>query len=75
MHFFPLSIVILNLMNNLIQVTFIEYLLYVDQYVECEYTDSNNTKAVTFRCSQSESRDWHINTKLLHLSVTQFPHY
>ena len=28
MHFFPLSTVILNLLNNLIQVTFIEYLLH-----------------------------------------------
>lgn len=75
MHFFPLSIVILNLMNNLIQVTFIEYLLHVNQYVECEYTDSNNTKVVPFRSSQSESRDGHINTKSVHLSVTLFPHY
>lgn len=63
MHFFPLSIVTLNLLNNLTQVTFIEYLLYASQCVGHEYIDIDNTKTVHFRHSQCGSRERHINTK------------
>lgn len=38
-HVFPLSAVTLNLLNNLIQVTFIEYLLYASQCVGSECTN------------------------------------